>query len=70
MQLVEFTRYQEGAPSERQISVNPEYVSWLIPTISDTHVIIRGPDGRGFDVAGSYDEVKRKLAHPGMVLVN
>jgi hypothetical protein len=70
MPLVEFKRYDREGGQERFIRVNPQFISWVIPSISDNHCILRGPDGRGFDVVGSYEEVMRKLEHPAPQLVN
>jgi hypothetical protein len=71
MPLVEFKRYNVEDGSEgSSITINPEYVSFVFPSLSnDRSTIIRGPDGRGFVVVGSYEEVKRKLEFPPLQAV-
>ena len=61
--LVELDRYQtdEGGTPVK-IAVNPQYVSSVTP--SEEHencVILKGPDGRGYMILGSYEVVKAKL---------
>jgi len=67
--LVELERYYqdltevgEDRPVPRMIAVNPQFTSSVIPSQEhDDATIVRGPDGRGLMVRGSYRDVLAKL---------
>lgn len=57
------------APS--YVSINPEYIFSFMESERHPGVsVIKGPDGRGILVAGSYADVKAKLAAAGWATPN
>jgi hypothetical protein len=61
--LVELDRYQSDQSGDPiKIAVNPVFVSSV--TASEEHdncVVVKGPDGRGYLILGTYEQVKAKL---------
>src|SRR5262252_8356081 len=56
----------ETAPTEPvYIDVNPRYISFVFESREPGVTIVKGPDGRGFKVKGTYAEVHAKLTAGG-----
>ena len=71
--LVQFERTathedEDGIETALPISVNPDYISAVL-TGFDGEVIIKLPDGRGYKVRGSFEEVMTKLGTVGTRLI-
>ena len=78
--LVEFKRYEadarypravedeeieSSARAERKLSVNPLGVHAVVEMTDGISTVLRLSDGRGFRVAGNYQEVVEKLSAAG-----
>jgi hypothetical protein len=60
----EVTTQQEPQPV-RLLMVNPLFVAMFFETRTPGISVIKGPDGRGFLVLGTFEQVKAKLETAG-----
>jgi hypothetical protein len=55
----------QEAAAPRMLTVNPVFISMFFESNTPGISVIKGPDGRGFLVVGSYLDVKSKLEAAG-----
>jgi hypothetical protein len=57
---------QQEPQAPRPLMVNPMFVAMFFESNTPGISVIKGPDGRGFLVVGTFEQVKAKLETAGM----